>query len=144
MPLKTRESLEFCRTKTLFLIFSCLRRWSRGSPRPACGGPPGPRRLRGTRGSVNENVITKELASKPKHTSGHRFSPTGNTEISLGSQATGTRSCNKIKQRLLTLCPSWQELPKSTILIALLLGLQSKMFSGFKSQWIILSSGVER
>lgn len=47
--------------------------------------PPGPRRPGGTRGSVNENVITKELARKPKHTSGRRFSPRGNTEMSLGS-----------------------------------------------------------
>ena len=50
-------------------------------PGPRAAAPPGPRRPRETRGSVNENVITKELASKPKHTSGHRFSPTGNTEI---------------------------------------------------------------
>lgn len=64
--------------------------------------PPGPRaavprpsRPRETRGSVNENVITKKLASKPKHTSGHRFSPTGNTEMSLGSQATGTKTVIK-------------------------------------------------
>lgn len=43
-----------------------------------------------------------------------------------------------------TLCPSWQELPKSTILMALLLGLHSRMFSGFRSQWMMLSSGVAR
>ena len=30
------------------------------------------------------------------------------------------------------------------ILMALLLGLQSKMFSGFRSQWMTLISGVER
>ena len=44
----------------------------------------------------------------------------------------------------LTLCPSWQELPKSTILMALRLGLQSRMFSGLRSQWMTLSSGVAR
>lgn len=44
----------------------------------------------------------------------------------------------------LTLCPSWQEEPKSTILIADLLGLHSRMFSGFRSQWMIDSSGVAR
>lgn len=43
-----------------------------------------------------------------------------------------------------TLCPSWHELPKSTILMALLLGLQRRMFSGFRSQWMMLSSGVAR
>jgi len=57
--------------------------------------PPRARRPRGTRGSVNENVITKELASKPKRTSGRRFSPPGNTEMSLGSQATGTNTVIK-------------------------------------------------
>lgn len=45
---------------------------------------------------------------------------------------------------ILTLCLSWQELPKSTILIALLLGLHKRIFSGFKSQWIMLSSGVAK
>ena len=45
---------------------------------------------------------------------------------------------------LLTLCPSWQEEPKSTIFIADLLGLHSRMFSGFRSQWMIDSSGVAR
>lgn len=45
---------------------------------------------------------------------------------------------------LLTLCPSWQEDPKSTILMADLLGLHSRMFSGFRSQWMIDSSGVAR
>lgn len=64
-------------------------------PGPRAAAPPGPRRPRGTRGSVNENVITKELASKPKHTFGHRFSPTGNTEMSMGSQATGTNTVIK-------------------------------------------------
>lgn len=49
---------------------------------------------------------------------------------------------NKIMHN--TLCPSWQELPKSTILMALLLGLHSRMFSGFRSQWMMLSSGVAR
>jgi len=44
----------------------------------------------------------------------------------------------------LTLCPSWHELPKSTILIADLLGLHKRIFSGLRSQWIMLSSGVER
>lgn len=44
----------------------------------------------------------------------------------------------------LTRCPSWQELPKSTILMADLLGLQSRMFSGLRSQWMMLSSGVAR
>lgn len=43
-----------------------------------------------------------------------------------------------------TLCPSWQELPKSTILIALLFGLQRSMFSGFKSQWIIFRSVLDK
>ncbi len=43
-----------------------------------------------------------------------------------------------------TLCPSWQEEPKSTILMALRFGLQSRMFSGFRSQWMMLSSGVAR
>lgn len=43
-----------------------------------------------------------------------------------------------------TLCPSWHELPKSTILMALLLGLQRRMFSGFRSQWMMLSSGVAK
>lgn len=46
--------------------------------------------------------------------------------------------------KLDTLCPSWHELPKSTILMALLLGLQRRMFSGFRSQWMMLSSGVAR
>lgn len=45
---------------------------------------------------------------------------------------------------MLTLCPSWQEDPKSTILMADLLGLHSSMFSGFRSQWMIDSSGVAR
>lgn len=45
---------------------------------------------------------------------------------------------------VLTLCPSWQEDPKSTILMADLLGLHSRMFSGFRSQWMIDSSGVAR
>lgn len=45
---------------------------------------------------------------------------------------------------LLTLCPSWQDDPKSTILMADLLGLHSRMFSGFRSQWMIDSSGVAR
>lgn len=45
---------------------------------------------------------------------------------------------------LLTLCPSWQEDPKSTILMADLLGLQRRMFSGFRSQWMIDSSGVAK
>lgn len=44
----------------------------------------------------------------------------------------------------LTLCPSWHELPKSTILIADLLGLHKRIFSGLRSQWIMLSSGVDR
>lgn len=44
----------------------------------------------------------------------------------------------------LTRCPSWHELPKSTILMADLLGLQSNMFSGFRSQCIMFSSGVLR
>lgn len=44
----------------------------------------------------------------------------------------------------LTLWPSWQEDPKSTILMADLLGLHSRIFSGFRSQWIIDSSGVAR
>ena len=44
----------------------------------------------------------------------------------------------------LTLWPSWQELPKSTILMADLFGLHKRMFSGLRSQWIILSSGVDR
>jgi len=59
----------------------------------------------------------------------------------------GSQMRLKLKQtnkQGLTLCPSWHELPKSTILIALLLGLHNKMFSGFKSQWIIFSSGVDR
>lgn len=46
--------------------------------------------------------------------------------------------------KILTLWPSWHEDPKSTILIADRLGLQRRIFSGFKSQCIILSSGVER
>lgn len=45
---------------------------------------------------------------------------------------------------LLTRCPNWQELPKSTILIADRFGLHRRMFSGFKSQCIIFSSGVDR
>ena len=45
---------------------------------------------------------------------------------------------------LLTLCPSWQEDPKSTILMADRLGLHNKIFSGFRSQWMIDSSGVAR
>lgn len=45
---------------------------------------------------------------------------------------------------LLTLCPSWQDDPKSTILMADLLGLQRRMFSGFRSQWMIDSSGVAK
>ena len=44
----------------------------------------------------------------------------------------------------LTLWPSWQDEPKSTILMALRFGLHNSMFSGFRSQWIILSSGVAR
>ena len=44
----------------------------------------------------------------------------------------------------LTRCPNWQELPKSTRRIALRLGLHRRIFSGFKSQWMTLSSGVER
>lgn len=50
----------------------------------------------------------------------------------------------KRKVLINTLCPSWQELPKSTILMALLLGLQRRMFSGFRSQWMMLSSGVAK
>lgn len=45
---------------------------------------------------------------------------------------------------MLTLCPSWQEDPKSTILMADLLGLHNRMFSGFRSQWMIDNSGVAR
>lgn len=45
---------------------------------------------------------------------------------------------------ILTLCPNWHELPKSTILMADRLGLQRRIFSGFKSQWMMLSSGVDR
>lgn len=46
--------------------------------------------------------------------------------------------------QILTRCPSWQELPKSTILMADRLGLHSNMFSGFRSQCIMFSSGVLR
>ena len=45
---------------------------------------------------------------------------------------------------VLTLLPSWQELPKSTIFIALRLGLHKRMFSGFRSQCMMFSSGVAR
>lgn len=44
----------------------------------------------------------------------------------------------------LTRLPIWQLDPKSMILMALLLGLQRRMFSGLRSQWIICSSGVDR
>ena len=43
-----------------------------------------------------------------------------------------------------TRCPSWHELPKSTILMAERLGLQRRMFSGLRSQWMMDSSGVDR
>lgn len=45
---------------------------------------------------------------------------------------------------VLTLWPSWHELPKSTILIALRLGLHKRMFSGLRSQCMMFSSGVAR
>ena len=44
---------------------------------------------------MTKSIGRVELASKPKHTSGHRFSPTGNTEMSLGSQVTGTNTVIK-------------------------------------------------
>jgi len=49
-----------------------------------------------------------------------------------------------VRQEPLTRLPSWHELPKSTILIAERFGLQSRMFSGLRSQWIMLSSGDAR
>ena len=52
--------------------------------------------------------------------------------------------CRAAGFALLTLCPSWQEDPKSTILMADRLGLHNKIFSGFRSQWMIDSSGVAR
>lgn len=42
-----------------------------------------------------------------------------------------------------TRCPNWHELPKSTIFIADRFGLHNRIFSGFKSQWIIFSSETE-
>lgn len=45
---------------------------------------------------------------------------------------------------LRTRSPNRQELPKSMILMALLFGLHSKIFSGFKSQCMMLISGVDR
>ena len=41
---------------------------------------------------------------------------------------------------IFTRWPSWHELPKSTIFIADRLGLHRRIFSGFRSQWMILSS----
>ena len=43
-------------------------------------------------------------------------------------------------KKSLTRWPSWHELPKSTIFIALRFGLHNRMFSGFKSQWMMLKS----
>lgn len=50
----------------------------------------------------------------------------------------------RVQLDALTLCPTWQELPKSTIRTALRFGLHNRMFSGLRSQWITLISGIER